>query len=187
VLGDTGRGKCQADGVEADCDYIVGTFSKSIGTTGGYCVSDVEEFEALRSYSRPYMFTASLTPPTVATARAAFKRMGELPELRERLSRNCKRLYDGISKLGFDVGPEVSPIVAVILPDPQAAVMLWNVLIDAGVYTNIAIPPATPNSLSLLRVSVSAAHDDQQISDALEIFAEAGRKLGLTEIRSKVA
>ncbi len=187
VLGDTGRGKCQADGVEADCDYIVGTFSKSIGTTGGYCVSDVEEFEALRSYSRPYMFTASLTPPTVATARAAFKRMGELPELRERLSRNCKRLYDEISKLGFDVGPEVSPIVAVILPDPQAAVMLWNVLIDAGVYTNIAIPPATPNSLSLLRVSVSAAHDDQQISDALEIFAEAGRKLGLTEIRSKVA
>ena len=179
VLGETGRGKCQADGVEADCDYIIGTFSKSVGTTGGYCVSDVEEFESLRSYSRPYMFTASLTPPTVATARAAFKRMTESPELRERLWANSNRLYDGLAGLGFDLGPEVSPVVAVKLPEPKAAVMLWNALIDAGVYTNIAIPPATPNSLSLLRVSVSAAHDDEQITQALEIFAEAGKKLGL--------
>ena len=179
VLGETGRGKCQADGVEADCDYIIGTFSKSVGTTGGYCVSDVEGFEALRSYSRPYMFTASLTPPTVATARAAFRRMIESPELRERLWQNSNRLYDGLAGLGFDLGPEVSPVVAVKLPEPKAAVMLWNALIDAGVYTNIAIPPATPNSLSLLRVSVSAAHDDEQIAKALKIFAEAGAKLGL--------
>jgi 8-amino-7-oxononanoate synthase len=179
VMGATGRGKCEAAGVEADCDYIVGTFSKSIGTTGGYCVSNVEGFEALRSYSRPYMFTASLTPPTVATARAAFRRMAELPELRERLWKNSTRLYNGLAKLGFDLGPEISPIVAVKLADPHSAVMLWNALIDAGVYTNIAIPPATPNALSLLRVSVSAAHDDEQISRALDIFAEVGSKLGL--------
>jgi 8-amino-7-oxononanoate synthase len=133
------------------------------------------------------MFTASLTPPTVATARAAFKRMAELPELRERLWNNSTRLYNGLAKLGFDLGPEVSPVVAVKLPDPQTAVMLWNVLIDAGVYTNIAIPPATPNALSLLRVSVSAAHDDEQISQALEIFAEAGKTLGLTSISGQVA
>ena len=74
----------------------------------------------------------------------------------------------------------MSPVVAVKLPDPRVAVILWNLLIDAGVYTNIAIPPATPNSLSLLRVSVSAAHDDEQITQALKIFAAAGKKLGLT-------
>jgi 8-amino-7-oxononanoate synthase len=187
VLGATGRGKCQADDVEADCDYIVGTFSKSVGTTGGYCVSNVEGFEALRSYSRPYMFTASLTPPTVATARAAFRRMAESPELRERLWKNSTRLYNGLAKLGFDLGPEISPVVAVKLADPQTAVMLWNLLIDAGVYTNIAIPPATPNALSLLRVSVSAAHDDEQISRALDIFAEAGAKLGLTSHAAELA
>jgi 8-amino-7-oxononanoate synthase len=187
VLGETGRGKCQADGVEADCDYIIGTFSKSVGTTGGYCVSDVDGFESLRSYSRPYMFTASMTPPTVATARAAFKRMVELPELRERLWKNSNRLYDGLAKLGFDLGPEASPVVAVKLPEPQVAVMLWNALIDAGVYTNIAIPPATPNSLSLLRVSVSAAHDDEQITQALDIFAEAGSKLGLISTAGNAA
>jgi 8-amino-7-oxononanoate synthase len=192
VMGKTGRGKCQEDDVEDDCDYIVGTFSKSIGTTGGYCVSNVEGFEALRSYSRPYMFTASLTPPTVATARAAFRRMAESPELRTRLWQNSTRLYSGLAQLGFDLGPEISPVVAVKLPDPRTAVTLWNLLIDAGVYTNIAIPPATPNALSLLRVSVSAAHDDEQISRALEIFADAGRQLGLTSdlvemARSKVA
>lgn len=179
VMGATGRGKCQEAGVEADCDYIIGTFSKSVGTTGGYCVSDVEGFEVLRSYSRPYMFTASLTPPTVATASAAFRRMAEAPELRERLWQNCERLYEGLGALGFDLGPEVSPVVAVKLPDPQTAVTLWNALIDAGVYTNIAIPPATPNALSLLRVSVSAAHDDEQITAALRVFAEAGRAIGL--------
>lgn len=179
VLGATGRGKCQEAGVEADCDYIVGTFSKSVGTTGGFCVSDVEGFEVLRTYSRPYMFTASLTPPTVATARAAFRRMAEAPELRQRLAANARRLYEGLARLGFELGPEISPVVAVKLPDPQSAVMLWNALIDAGVYTNIAIPPATPNALSLLRVSVSAAHDDGQIAEALGIFEAAGRKIGL--------
>jgi 8-amino-7-oxononanoate synthase len=187
VLGETGRGKCQADGVEDDCDYIVGTFSKSVGTTGGYCVSNVEGFEAIRSYSRPYMFTASMTPPTVATARAAFRRMKELPELRERLWKNSTRLYNGLANLGFDLGPEISPVVAVKLPDPQSAVTLWNVLIDAGVYTNIAIPPATPNSLSLLRVSVSAAHDDEQITQALEVFSEVGKTLGLTSPTGNIA
>ena len=192
VMGKTGRGKCQEDDVEDDCDYIVGTFSKSIGTTGGYCVSNVEGFEALRSYSRPYMFTASLTPPTVATARAAFRRMAESPELRTRLWTNSTRLYNGLAQLGFDLGPEISPVVAVKLPDPRTAVTLWNLLIDAGVYTNIAIPPATPNALSLLRVSVSAAHDDEQISRALDIFADAGRWLGLTShvgemVKSRVA
>ena len=181
VMGETGRGKCQEAGVEDDCDYIVGTFSKSAATTGGFCVSNVEGFEALRSYSRPYMFTASLTPPTVATARAAFKRMAEAPELREQLWKNCHRLYDGMAKMGYKLGPEVSPVVAPQLPDPQTAVTLWNMLIDAGLYTNIAIPPATPNALSLLRVSVSAAHTDAQVSDALDIFANVGKKLGLVD------
>ncbi len=187
VLGAHGRGKCEEAGVEADCDYIIGTFSKSVGTTGGFCVSDVPGFETLRSYSRPYMFTASLTPPTVATARAAFKRMAELPELRDRLQRNATRLYRGLRAMGYDLGPEISPVVAVKLPDPQSAVMLWNGLIDAGIYTNIAIPPATPNALSLLRVSVSAAHDDAQITEALEIFADVGSKLGLAGAAEAVA
>ncbi|MEM8792432.1 MAG: aminotransferase class I/II-fold pyridoxal phosphate-dependent enzyme [Pseudomonadota bacterium] len=179
VLGETGRGLCQEADVEDDCDFIVGTFSKSIGTVGGYCVSDMESFHALRMISRPYMFTASMTPGAIAGARAAFQIIAEQRGEQQRLWRNCEQLYRGAQALGYEVGPQPSPVVALILPDPPAAVGLWNRLIDAGLYTNIAIPPATPNSLSLLRVSVSAAHSGTQIRKALDILGKVGHELGI--------
>ncbi len=179
VLGANGRGQCEAEGVEADCDFIVGTFSKSVGTTGGFCVSDVEGFDRLRMLSRPYMFTASMTPGAVATARAAFGLMAERPELRRKLWRNVEHLSGGVRGMGLGTGPVPSPIVAVTLPEPEIAVRFWNRLIDEGIYTNIAIPPATPNGLSLLRVSVSAAHSEEQIDRALEAMAAVGVELGV--------
>ena len=179
VLGANGRGQCEAEGVEARCDFVVGTFSKSVGTTGGFCVSDVEGFDRLRMLSRPYMFTASMTPGAVATARAAFAIMAARPGLREKLWRNVHRLSDGVRALGLQTGPVPSPIVALKLPDPETAVRFWNRLIDEGIYTNIAIPPATPNGLSLLRVSISAAHETPQIERALDVMAAVGAELGL--------
>ena len=181
VYGKDGRGKCQEDGVEADCDFIVGTFSKSVGTTGGYCVSDLPGFDALRMLSRPYMFTASMTPGTIATAQAAFSIIANDQSRKERLWRNVRHLYNGIQKLGFQTGPQATPVVAVILPDPLAAIALWNRLIDEGVYTNIAIPPATPNSLSLLRVSVSSALEPEQIDRALSVMSSVGLELGIIQ------
>ncbi|SFH64277.1 serine palmitoyltransferase [Albimonas pacifica] len=179
VLGANGRGKAEADGVEADCDYVVGTFSKSVGSVGGFCVSDREELDALRSYSRPYMFTASMTPATVAGARAGFAQMQARPELRDRLWDNARRLYAALDALGFALGPEPSPVIAVQLADAAQAVALWNALIDAGLYTNVALPPATPNGISLLRVSVSAAHTPAEIDWAVEVFAAAGVAIGV--------
>jgi 8-amino-7-oxononanoate synthase len=179
VLGAHGRGQCEAEGVEADCDFIVGTFSKSVGTTGGFCVSNIEGFDRLRMLSRPYMFTASMTPGAVATARAAFRIMTRRPALRETLWQNVGRLSGGVRALGIETGPAPSPIVALKLPDPETAVRFWNRLIDEGIYTNIAIPPATPNGLSLLRVSVSAAHDVDQIERALDVMALVGGELGI--------
>ena len=181
VLGETGRGKCEDADVMDDCDFIVGTFSKSIGTTGGFCVSDVPGFDSVRLFSRPYMFTASMTPAAVASARTAFRRMQEQPNLRRTLWANARRLYDGLRRIGFETGPEPSPVVALKLPSPEIAVTFWNRLIDAGLYTNIAVPPATPNALSLLRVSVSAAHGRDQIDEALETFAALGAELGLID------
>ena len=187
VLGQRGRGLCEAAGVEADCDFVVGTFSKSVGTTGGYCVSDLEGFETLRMLSRPYMFTASMTPAAVATARAAFAIMAERPALRERLWRNVAQMWDGVRAIGLGTGPEPSPVIGLRLPDPERAVLFWNRLIDAGVYTNIAIPPATPNGLSLLRVSISAAHEAAQIERALDAMAEVGADLGLVPPGARAA
>lgn len=179
TLGEKGRGLCELEGVEADCDYIVGTFSKSIGTVGGFCVSDHDGVEILRSISRPYMFTASLPPAVIAAAKASFDQMEANPHLRELLWRNARTLYDGLETLGYELGPEVSPVVAIKLPGKEIAVRFWNALIEAGVYTNIAIPPSTPNALSLLRSSISAAHTREQIATALDVFAQVGAEMKL--------
>ena len=183
VLGNNGRGLCEEDDVEQGCDFVTGTFSKTIGTTGGYCVSDHEWFNGLRVLSRPYIFTASMTPSAVATARAAFKIVSsaEGRALKAQLRRNYHSVFNGVQALGFETGPVAGPVVAVQLPDPETAIRFWNRTIDEGLYTNIAIPPATPDGLSLLRVSVSAAHSEEEIEQALAILADIGAEFGLIQ------
>jgi 8-amino-7-oxononanoate synthase len=178
VLGRTGRGLAEAAGVEADVDFIVGTFSKSLGSVGGFCVSDSPDFDLLRIVCRPYMFTASLPPGVMASTLEALKKLQAEPALRINLMRNATRLYDGLTAMGFETGPEANPIIAVTMPDQTTAGVFWKMLLDAGLYINLAVPPATPANASLLRTSISAAHSIQQIDQALEIFADVGRKLG---------
>ena len=178
VLGETGRGLAEAAGVEADVDFIVGTFSKSLGSVGGFCVSDAPDFDLLRIVSRPYMFTASLPPGVMASTLEALKKLRAEPALRHDLMRNATRLYDGLTAMGFQTGPEANPIIAVTMPDQEMAGVYWKMLLDSGLYINLAVPPATPSNASLLRLSVSAAHTVQQIDRALDIFADVGRKLG---------
>jgi 8-amino-7-oxononanoate synthase len=187
VLGQTGRGLAEAAGVEADVDFIVGTFSKSLGGVGGYCVSDLEGFDILRVACRPYMFTASPPPGNVAGTLEALRQLQARPILRQQLNDRGRQLYAGLAALGFDLGPEPSPVVSVILSEPQAAIEFWKRLLDAGLYTNVSLPPATPKSLSLLRSSVSAAHSAAQIDYALALFAEAGREMGLISAEPKAA
>jgi 8-amino-7-oxononanoate synthase len=179
VLGQTGRGLAEAAGVEADVDFILGTFSKSLGGVGGYCVSDLAGFDILRVACRPYMFTASPPPGNVAGTLEALHQLRARPILRQQLNDRGRQLYAGLAALGFDLGPEPSPVVSVILPEPQAAIEFWKRLLDAGLYTNVSLPPATPKSLSLLRSSVSAAHSPAQIDHALALFAEVGQEMGL--------
>jgi 8-amino-7-oxononanoate synthase len=181
VLGRTGRGLAEAAGVEADVDFIVGTFSKSLGSVGGFCVSDSPDFDLLRIVCRPYMFTASLPPGVMASTYEALKKLRSVPALRVNLMRNATRLYDGLNAMGFQTGPEPNPIIAVTMPDQMTAGVFWKMLLEAGLYINLAVPPATPANASLLRTSISAAHSIQQIDRALDIFADVGRKLGFLE------
>jgi 8-amino-7-oxononanoate synthase len=188
VLGETGRGLAEAAGVEADVDFIVGTFSKSLGSVGGFCVSDSPDFDILRIVCRPYMFTASLPPGVMASTLQALKTLRAEPALRTNLMRNATRLYDGLTAMGFQTGPEPNPIVAVTMPDQGTAGVFWKMLLEAGLYINLAVPPATPANASLLRTSISAAHTIQQLDRALEIFADVGRKLGfVTSDRRRAA
>jgi 8-amino-7-oxononanoate synthase len=181
VLGEHGRGLAEAAGVEDDVDFVVGTFSKSLGAIGGFCVSDMDDFDVMRVTCRPYMFTASLPPAVVSSTITALRRLEEQPELRHKLMANARRLYDGLSAMGYQTGPTSSPIVAITMPDTERAIGMWNALLQNGVYLNLALPPATPDSRPLLRTSVSAAHSEQQIDQVLAVFAEIGAAMGLIE------
>lgn len=177
VFGATGRGVAEADGVESDVDFIAGTFSKSLGAIGGFGVSDHPRFELLRICARPYMFTASPGPATIASVRAALRRIGEEPRLRERIWANAKALYAGLTGHGFQVCAEMSPIIAVRLPDEVTTYRAWNRLLELGVYVNLALPPGTPNGVCLLRCSLSAAHTPEQIAAVVERFGTLAKEL----------
>jgi 7-keto-8-aminopelargonate synthetase-like enzyme len=173
VLGDNGRGLAEEAGLEDEVDFIAGTFSKSIGAIGGFGVGDHPLFNSIRYASRPYMFTASPSPATIATSLCALEKLASQPERRQRLWANSARLHAGFRGLGLEVGcPEVSPVIAVKCADEISAIAMWNALLEAGVYVNIAVPPGTPGKLCLLRCSVSAAHTFDDIDRIIALFAE---------------
>jgi len=172
VFGDRGRGVCESARIEEDVDYVVGTFSKSIGAIGGFGASNHPGFERLRYTSRPYMFTASPSPSSIATALATLGQIKARPELRQQLWDNARSLYKGLTDLGFSICAEASPIIAVKMPNEASAVFMWNSLLEAGVYVNLALPPGTPDGSCLLRCSLSAAHTPQQVSRICEVFEQ---------------
>ncbi len=171
VLGDGGRGLAEEAGLESDVDFVVGTFSKSFGAIGGFAASDHELFEMLRFASRAYMFSASPSPATIATVMEAVRQLDTRPELRQTLRENSERMHKGFKSLGLELCCDVpSPIIAVRVADEPTAIVMWNRLVDAGVYVNIALPPGTPNGVCLLRCSVSAGHSVQDIDKIISLF-----------------
>jgi len=181
VLGKHGRGLAEEAEVEDDVDFITGTFSKSLGSIGGFCVSRWLELEHMRYAMRPYTFTASSSPSLIASTRQALQILNRSVALRTKLWDNATRLYQGLTEMGFDLGPEISPVIAVKLPVSveEAPALLWGELLSQGVYVNLVLPPATPGSSPLLRCSLSAAHSPEQIDVVLEAFAAVRAKLQL--------
>ena len=178
--GPHGRGVYEDQGLQDEVDFVVGTFSKSVGTVGGFCVSNHPKFEAIRLACRPYIFTASLPPSVVATAAASIRKLQHADAKRAQLWSNARHLHGGLKQLGFRLGTDTpdSAIVAVILDDQQQAVTMWQALLDSGVYVNMARPPATPAGTFLLRCSLCAEHDRAQLDRVLDLFAAAGRSVG---------
>ena len=179
-FGEHGRGVYEQLGCEQDIDFVVGTFSKSVGTVGGFCVSNHPKFEVLRLVCRPYVFTASLPPSVVATAATSIRKLMHAGNKRGKLWDNSRRLHKGLKDLGFRLGTEdaQSAIIAVILPDQEQAVGMWQSLLELGLYVNMARPPATPAGTFLLRCSLCAEHRDEQVGDIIAMFAEAGKRVG---------
>ena len=179
AYGDKGWGVTEADGCAGDVDFVVGTFSKSLGAVGGFCVSNHDLFPYLRLASRPYIFTAAPAPATMASVEAAIGEIETRPELRESLWSNAHALHGALTGIGLAPYSEPSPIASVKMPDIETAVLAWNMMLNEGVYVNLAIPPGTPNSLSLLRCSVSAALQEDEIETIVAAFSRVGTALGL--------
>jgi 8-amino-7-oxononanoate synthase len=174
VFGERGLGLCEELGVLDDVDFIVGTFSKSLGGVGGFCLGRHADLEFVRMVSRPYIFTASSSPPSIAATREALRKVLAGTHLRERLWRHAERVYAEATKLGYRLGAELPcPVAALVFDDRSKALALWQSLLDAGIYTNLMIPPATPAGLSIVRISLSAAHSDDDIAQVIAALAAA--------------
>jgi glycine C-acetyltransferase/8-amino-7-oxononanoate synthase len=180
-IGENGRGVAEAQGVLDDVDFVIGTFSKSVGTVGGFCVSNHPKFEILRLVCRPYVFTASLPPSVVATAATSIRKLMHGSNKRAHLWENSKVLHKGLRDLGFQLGTDEpqSAIIAVIMPDLEQGAMMWEALLEEGLYVNLARPPATPAGMTLLRCSLCAEHSIDQVGEILGRFERAGKRVGI--------
>jgi 8-amino-7-oxononanoate synthase len=180
-IGENGRGVAEDQGVLDEVDFVIGTFSKSVGTVGGFCVSNHPKFEILRLVCRPYVFTASLPPSVVATAATSIRKLMQGSNKRAHLWENSKRLHGGLKDLGFTLGTDEpqSAIVAVIMPDLEKGAAMWEALLTEGLYVNRARPPATPANMTLLRCSLCAEHSEEEVETILGMFERAGKAVGI--------
>lgn len=180
-IGPNGRGVAEEQGCLDDVDFVIGTFSKSVGTVGGFCVSNHPKFEIMRLVCRPYVFTASLPPSVVATAATSIRKLMHAGNKRAHLWENSRTLHKGVRDLGFTLGTEEpqSAIIAVIMPDLERGAAMWEALLKEGLYVNLARPPATPAGMTLLRCSLCAEHTAEQVQTILGMFERAGKAVGI--------
>jgi len=172
LFGPRGLGLCEELGLLDDVDFIVGTFSKSLGGVGGFCIGRHVEMDLLRMVSRPYIFTASPAPSVIAATHQALRRVLQGSDLRAQLWRHAERLYGEMASLGYRLGTSTpAPVMALVFDSIPGAQSLWQDLFDAGIYTNLMIPPATPSGLSLVRISLSAAHTEDDIGHVIAALA----------------
>lgn len=183
VLGDHGRGTAEHYHLEDSVDLVMGTFSKSFASIGGYISGSEEIIHYIKHFSRPLIFSASLPPAAVATVLATLEILQEEPERRQRLWQITHRMHKEFTGMGFDLGTSETPIIPIYVRDNTMENMktfqFWRMLTDEGLFTNPVIPPAVAPNQSLIRTSYTATHTDEQLDRVLDIFYRAGKKFGI--------
>lgn len=175
VLGPGGRGTCHHFGVHDAVDLIVGTFSKSLASTGGFVAGPRKVIDFIMHFGRPMIFSASLTPSCTAAASAALDILIEEPERAEQVRNNAKTMKKALAELGYRVGEVEAAIVPVIIGNSMMTFMIWKELLDAGIYTNPVLYPAVAKGHEMLRTSYLATHTDAHLGRALEVFQKVGK------------
>ncbi len=176
VLGG-GRGTAAELGVTEGVDLIMGTFSKSFASLGGFIAGDADIIDYIQHHARSLIFSASIPPANTAAAMAALEVMQEEPERIARLNEIGAFMRRRYTDLGFDIGQSQTPIIPIIIKDDEKTLKFWKALFDAGVYTNAVVPPAVPPNMSLLRTSYIASHTDEQLEKVLATFEQVGKAL----------
>jgi 8-amino-7-oxononanoate synthase len=176
-----GRGTAAHFGVTDKVDLIMGTFSKSFASLGGFIAGTKDVIHYIQHHARSLIFSASMPASNVAAALAALDIMEAEPERIERLWQVTERMRTGLKNIGFQLGPSTTPIIPIFIGEMQQTFRAWKMCFEAGLYTNAIVAPAVPPDQCLLRTSYMATHTDEQIDRALSILGEVGRELGLIE------
>ncbi len=179
VLGENGRGTAEHFGVEDDVDIIMGTFSKSFASLGGFIASSEEVINYVKHHARSLIFSASMPPASVAVVLAALDIIENEPERRKKIWKNREKLLAGYNSLGFNTGVTQTPIIPIIIGDDQKTFALWRALFENGVYTNAIISPAVPPGMSLLRTSLMATHEEEHLDEVLNVMEKVGKSLNI--------
>lgn len=179
VFGKTGAGICEHFGLTNEVDLIMGTFSKSLGTIGGFIASDKHIINYLKHTSRTLMFSASITPASTACVLAALDVMKEEAWRQDALWANTKRAREGFEKAGFEIGPTESPIIPLYVRDNNKTFMLTRQLMENGVFVNPVVIPAVPPEDTLIRYSLMATHTFDQVDESIEKITKIAKKIGI--------
>ncbi len=178
VLGG-GRGTAAHFGLDKEVDLVMGTFSKSLASVGGYIAGDEDVIHYIKHHARSLIFSASIPPANAATALAALRVMQEEPERVKRVNEIGEIMRKSYHELGFNTGGSVSPIIPIFIGDDMRCAIIWKAMFEAGVYVNMVVSPAVPEGKQLLRTSYMATHTDAQLERVLEVFAQVGKQVGI--------
>ena len=179
VMGKNGRGTAEHFGVEDDVDLIMGTFSKSFASLGGFVVGDKKVISYIKHFARALIFSASITPASVATVLVTLDVIETEPERRERLWQITEKMKSGFQAMGYDTGPSETPVIPLMIGKDELTFMLWKLLREDGVFTNPVIYPAVPKDQALIRTSYSATHTDEELDAVLASFEKCGKMVGV--------
>ena len=179
VLGKNGRGTAEHFGLENEVDLIMGTYSKSLASIGGFISGSADIIHYIKHIARSFIFSASPPPASVASVSAALDIIKNEPERREKLWKNTRKMLKGFKELGFEVGASQTPIIPIVVGEDQDAFIMAMMLQEEGVFANVAVTPAVPAGRALIRTSYMATHTDEQLDRVLKGFEKVGRSLGL--------
>jgi len=179
VLGKNGRGTAEHFGLEKEVDLIMGTFSKSFVSIGGFVAGDKKVINYIKHFARSLIFSAAATPASVAAVLAALEVIETEPERRQRLWQITHFMKNSFQQMGYNTGPSQTPIIPIMIGDDDQCFALWKALREEGIFTTPVIYPAVPKGQALIRTSYSANHTDEELNLILAAFKKCGQALGI--------